>query len=65
MKTLIKNADIYLESSIIKSGSLIINGSKIESIIKEKTEINEKEYKVIDAKGFVVAPGYMDSHCHG
>ena len=65
MKTLIKNADIYLESSIITSGSIIINGNKIDSIVKGKPDINEKEYKVIDAGGVIAAPGYMDSHCHG
>jgi N-acetylglucosamine-6-phosphate deacetylase len=65
MKTLIKNTDIYLESAIIKSGFIIINGNKIEDIKKEKTEIDEKEYNVIDAHGVMTAPGYMDSHCHG
>ncbi len=65
MKTLIKNTDIYLESSVLKSGFIILNGKKIESVKKEKTEINEKEYNVIDAKGAISAPGFMDSHCHG
>jgi len=65
MKTLIKNADIYLETSIITSGSIIINGNKIDSILKGKPEINEREYKVFDAGGVIAAPGYMDSHCHG
>ena len=65
MKTLIKNTDIYLESSVLKSGFIIINGNKIESVKKEKTEIDESEYKVIDAMGAISAPGYMDSHCHG
>ena len=65
MKTLIKNTDIYLESSVLKSGFIIINGNKIESVKKEKTEIDESKYKVIDAMGAISAPGYMDSHCHG
>lgn len=65
MKILIKNTDIYLESSVIQSGFIIINGNKIESVLKEKTDLNEKEYKVIDARGAIAAPGYMDSHCHG
>ncbi len=65
MKTLIKNTDIYLESSVLESGYIIINENKIESVKKDKTEINESDYKVIDAKGAISAPGYMDSHCHG
>lgn len=65
MKTLIKNTDIYLESSILKSGYIVINGDKIESVKKKKTEIDESEYKVINARGAISAPGYMDSHCHG
>ncbi len=65
MKTLIKNTDIYLESSVIQSGYIITNNKKIESFGKDLPLINEKEYNVIDAKGAITAPGYMDSHCHG
>ena len=65
MKTLIKNAVIYLESSVIESGYIIINGNKIDSIVTNKNALNEKDYKVIDARGIIAAPGYMDSHCHG
>jgi N-acetylglucosamine-6-phosphate deacetylase len=65
MKTLIKNADIYLESAVVKSGAIVVDGKKIESIIKSPGGIDESSYKVIDAKGFTAAPGYMDSHCHG
>ncbi len=65
MKTLIKTAEIYLESSVIPSGSIIIDGSKIEAVLKEGAGINEREYHVIDAEGLIAAPGYMDSHCHG
>jgi N-acetylglucosamine-6-phosphate deacetylase len=65
MKTLIKNTDIYLESSVIESGFIIISGNIIESVKKGNAEINENEYSVIDAKGAISAPGFMDSHCHG
>jgi N-acetylglucosamine-6-phosphate deacetylase len=65
MRTLIKNTDIYLESSVLKSGFIIIDGNKIESVKKKETVINEREYKVIDAKGAISSPGFMDSHCHG
>lgn len=65
MKTLIRNTDIYLESSVLQSGYVIVNGSKIESVGKDISLLNEREYKVLDAKGNYTAPGYMDSHCHG
>ena len=65
MKTLIKNADIYLESSVTTAGCIIVNNQKIESVFKVKPDLDEREYRVIDAKGFIAAPGYMDSHCHG
>jgi N-acetylglucosamine-6-phosphate deacetylase len=65
MKTLIKNTDIYLESSVLQSGYIITDGRKIESVGKDLSLINEGEYNVIDAKGAITAPGYMDSHCHG
>lgn len=65
MKTLITNAVVYLESSILQSGSIIVDGKKIVSILKGKPEINGKGYRIIDAGGLIAAPGYMDSHCHG
>jgi N-acetylglucosamine-6-phosphate deacetylase len=65
MKTLIKNTDIYLESSVIQSGYIIINGDKIESVSKGNVEIYETQYNVIDARGLISSPGFMDSHCHG
>jgi len=57
MKILIKNVDIYLESSIIHSGYLIINGSIIESVFKSKPDLNETDYKVFKGGGLIVVPG--------
>jgi N-acetylglucosamine-6-phosphate deacetylase len=68
MKTLIRNADIFLETSVIKSGSIIVDGERIESVRKGENEtdgLNNGEYRIIDAGGLIAAPGYMDSHCHG
>jgi len=65
MKILIKNADIYLETSVIKSGAIIISGNRIESVIKKYDGLDEDIFNVIDAGGGIVVPGYMDSHCHG
>jgi N-acetylglucosamine-6-phosphate deacetylase len=65
MKTLIKNTDIYLESSVIQSGYIIVDGKKILRTGKDPVEVDEREYNIIDAKGLITAPGYIDSHCHG
>ncbi len=42
----------------------IVFSDKIEKIVRE-SEINTADYKIIDAKGRLVAPGLIDMHIHG
>ena len=42
---------------------IVINGDSISYIGKVPKDINAK--KIIDAKGMLVSPGFIDSHAHG
>lgn len=60
-KTLIKNGLIIDPSqNIEQKGNLLIVGDKIEAIIHEEFDADE----VIDAKGKIIAPGFIDLHVH-
>lgn len=48
---------------IIENGTILIKDGKIESILDGTAPIPEG-YEVIDAKGKVVLPGFIDSHTH-
>lgn len=61
---LIKNGYIKTMAEIgdIKEGQILIHDGKIKSIGKD-IEIPDN-VKVIDAKGCIVSPGFIDGHCH-
>ncbi|MFV0471929.1 MAG: dihydroorotase [Paludibacteraceae bacterium] len=64
MKTIIKNATIINESQTFK-GSLIINGDKIEKVIRADNELpTENHIKIIDAEGLYLLPGVIDDQVH-
>ena len=73
MVTLIKNG-IIVDSGLSFSGSLLINGQKIEKILKESDYASAQEYedatnaltadKVIDATGLHILPGVIDDQVH-
>lgn len=51
-----------IKGGIIKGAAIIIDGSKIQSVGKRA---KARRSGVIDAKGYFVSPGFIDSHIHG
>jgi dihydroorotase len=60
MKTIIKNAQVYLDGELLQK-DLLIDRKKI---CKIEDKIDVKADKVINAKGSIVFPGFIDIHCH-
>lgn len=63
MKKIIKNATIITmnkENEIVGNGQVEIDGNKIVYV----GAIREAEGDIIDAKGNIVMPGFINTHCH-
>lgn len=60
---IIKNATLYLEDRVLENGYLKIDGTKIVSF--GLMEHMPQDETVIDAKGNVLVPGFIDQHIHG
>ena len=63
MKKIIKNGQVFdgISEKLINV-DILINGKFIEEV--GKIEINEKDIEIIDAKGYIVSPGFIDIHSH-
>lgn len=64
MKKYLKNLTIYAENEVIENGSILIENGKIAKIYKVSDAGVEAD-EVIDGKGNIAIPGYIDSHVHG
>lgn len=66
MITLIKNAELYAPDFIGKQSVLVINGKilKIGDIDENAVSSLGIDYKIIDAEGALVTPGFIDPHVH-
>jgi len=51
-------------NEIIESGTIIINGNRVENMGKDADVTIPSGCKVIDAKGKVIIPGFVDVHAH-
>ncbi len=47
-----------------EAGSLLIAGGKISWVGGAKDTPPDADYDVLDAKGLIVCPGFIDLHCH-
>lgn len=64
MKTLISNAHIISPGVEIVGGSVLVDGSRIVSVIQPGDALPQADV-VIDAQGQMLMPGFIDIHSHG
>ena len=67
MRILIKNGKLLLNEGdgfVVKSGSVIVDGKKIEKVVVDGEELESKFDKVIDATNKLVMPGLINAHTH-
>jgi dihydroorotase len=51
-------------SGLDMTGDLLIDGEGILRFADTSSDISESEYRIVNAKGMIVCPGFIDLHCH-
>ncbi|MCK1976147.1 beta-aspartyl-peptidase [Jeotgalicoccus huakuii] len=66
MLTLLKNAEVYAPEYLGQQSILLINNriGKIGDVDEAAVKSLGVEYKIIDVKGNIVTPGFIDPHVH-
>lgn len=64
MKAIINGDILTMEGKEYKNGTILIDGKKIKRVGDSKTVKIPKGAEVIDAKGKLVLPGFVDAHSH-
>lgn len=59
----IKNGTAYTESGIVDNATLVIEGKVIKSI--RGNDVTLENFRIIDAKGGLICPGFIDIHING
>src|SRR5690625_4216169 len=62
MKTILKNVKRVVAKNDVESCHILIESGKIKRISKD--EITEEADEVIDGKGMLLTPGFIDVHIH-
>jgi len=66
MKTCIQHIDIFTETGWVRGGSLLIEDTRIAGIFQAGDGTAAKEADdIIDARGNLAIPGFIDTHVHG
>lgn len=65
-KILIQEVTIYTENDVIENGFLLLSGEKIVEVSEHpiSLDINES-VSVINGRGLIAIPGFIDTHIHG
>ncbi len=62
----IVNGQIYMPNKVISKGLLLYSGRKIVAVGEQKeVRLPNTEVTIIDVKGMLVLPGFIDQHVHG
>ena len=64
MSILLTNCHVISPDYDIENVAVLIDGDKIKQLYSAGTVLPEAD-EVIDAKGQMVVPGFIDVHCHG
>jgi N-acetylglucosamine-6-phosphate deacetylase len=59
-----QNVDMVLDEGMVK-GNLLVRDGKIVSVSKDSSMEIPKDVTCISGEGFILAPGFIDLHCHG
>ena len=59
------NARIVTETRTIPNGFLVIDGDKIAHVQEGPVTENYLSCEMTDCEGMILAPGFIDLHCHG
>jgi imidazolonepropionase-like amidohydrolase len=64
-RTLFTNVKIFDGTgSPIFAGEVLVQGNRIESVVKGKGEAPPKDARVVDGGGATLMPGLINAHCH-
>ena len=64
MTTLLQNCRLISPDIDLEGASLLLDGGRVERIVAPGAEIPHAEH-ILEMNGKIVAPGYLDIHCHG
>ena len=64
-KVMIRNANIVTENEVVHGGSVVLAGSRIESVSPSSAGVGSSADVVVDARGGWLLPGFIDVHVHG
>lgn len=62
---LLTDAHIFTPRVELTSGNVLIRNGLIEAVSADDINLSEFQGRKIDARGAIIAPGFIDSHTHG
>ncbi len=59
---IIYNGKIVLQDGIVENHAIIVEEDRIIKLIPEEERLNYENYELVDAKGGLISPGFIDIH---